>query len=115
MCMQESHTHTYTHTSNSSRLSERKLILMRALMSSTSPPSARASTRGKPSTSIFDSGGNRISLSSGYCDKVLRSAHISGQGAEERVTWKRIIRRQDLLRGKRDLLETKETYRQRHT
>jgi len=78
MCMQESHTHTYTHTSNSSRLSERKLILIRALMRSTSPPSARASTRGKPSTSMFDSGGNRISLSSGYCDKALRRAHVSG-------------------------------------
>ena len=78
MCMQESHTHTYTHSSNSLRLSERKLILMRALMSSTSPPSARASTRGKPSTSMFDSGGNRISLSSGYCDKVLRRAQVSG-------------------------------------
>jgi hypothetical protein len=27
---------------------------------------------------MFDSGGNRISLSSGYCDKALRSAHVSG-------------------------------------
>jgi hypothetical protein len=26
---------------------------------------------------MFDSGGNRISLSSGYCDKVLRRAQVS--------------------------------------
>jgi hypothetical protein len=99
MCMQESHTHTYTHTSNSSRLSERKLILMRALMSSTSPPSARASTRGKPSTSMFDSGGNRISLSSGYCDKALRSAHVSGQRCWE-ARYLQENHKEDLLRGK---------------